>query len=52
MTCIADKGFSLCRSTKILCTQGLEHVEAYKDRHRSTPQRVADVQAGWREIAS
>ena len=43
------QGFSLRRPTKILHTHGSDHVEAYKDRHRPTFQRVADVQAGRRQ---
>ena len=45
MACVPDQGFSLRRPTKILHTHGPDHVEAYKDRHRPTFQRVADVQA-------
>ena len=49
MACVPDQGFSLRRPTKILHTHGPDHVEAYKDRHRPTSQRVADVQAGYRQ---
>jgi len=42
------KGFR-CRPTKIFRTRGSDPVEAYKDRHRPTSQRVADVQAGRRQ---
>jgi len=49
MARVVDQGFSLRRPTKILRTRGPDHVEAYKDRHRSTSQRVADVQAGRRQ---
>ena len=49
MARVADQGFSLRRPTKILHTHGSDHVEAYKDRHRPTSQRVADVQAGHRQ---
>jgi len=49
MARVVDQGFSLRRPTKILHTHGPEHVEAYKDRHRPTSQRVAYVQAGHRQ---
>ena len=52
MACIADKGFTLRWPAKILRTQGPENVEAYKDWHRSTSARVADVQAGCGEVTS
>jgi len=52
MAHIADQRLSLRRSVKILRTQGPEHVEAYKDRHRSASPRMANIQAGCREFTS
>ena len=49
MARVVDQGFSLCRPTKIFRTHVSDRVEAYKDRHRPTSQRVADVQAGRRQ---
>ena len=49
MARVVDQGFLLRRPTKILRTHGPDHVEAYKDGHRPTSQRVADVQAGHRQ---
>jgi len=49
MARVVDQGFSLRRPTKILRTHGPDRVEAYKDGHSPTSQRVADVQAGRRQ---
>jgi len=49
MARVVDQGISLRRPTKILFTHRQNHVEAYKDRHRSTSQRVVDVQARRRQ---
>jgi len=49
MARVVNQGFSLRRPTKILRTHVPDRVEAYKDRHRPTSQRVAYVQAGDRQ---
>jgi len=49
MARVVYQGFSLRRPTKILRTHTPDRVEAYKDQHRPTSQRVAYVQAGRRQ---